>query len=232
MKNKSISSSFDNAIKGIIVALRSERNLRLHIFAAAIAVMLSILLGLSKLEIAAVLFSISLVISLELVNTAIEKAVDLFTSEYSEMAGFVKDVSAAAVMVAAINAAAIGYLVFFDKLLALPLTGLDSIIEIDINILIIALAINIALVIGLKLFFKRGSYIKGGFPSGHSAVAFSVATAIAMSEEKLLASALAFVLALIVSESRVHSNIHTRMEAVAGAAIGILITVILFKLLR
>jgi Diacylglycerol kinase len=164
MKNKSISNSFDNAIKGMVVAVRSERNLRIHLFVAATAIILSILLGLSKLEMAAVVFSITLVISLELVNTAIEKAVDLFTSEYSEMAGFVKDVSAAAVMLSAVNAAAVGYLVFFDKLMPFPLTALENIIKADINILVIALVVNIAVVIGLKIFFKRGSYIKGGFP--------------------------------------------------------------------
>jgi len=232
MKNKSISNSFDNAIKGMVVAVRSERNLRIHLFVAATAIILSILLGLSKLEMAAVVFSITLVISLELVNTAIEKAVDLFTSEYSEMAGFVKDVSAAAVMLSAVNAAAVGYLVFFDKLMSFPLTALENIIKADINILVIALVVNIAVVIGLKIFFKRGSYIKGGFPSGHSAIAFSIATAIAISGEKVIAAALAFVLAVIVSESRVHSNIHTRMEAAAGAIIGILVTVVMFRLLR
>lgn len=232
MKNKSISSSFDNAIKGMIVAIRSERNLRIHLFIAATAVILSILLGLSKLEMAAVIFSITLVISLELVNTAIEKAVDLFTREYSEMAGFVKDVSAAAVMLAAINAVAVGYLVFSDKLMFFSLTALDNIIKADINILVIALVVNIAAVIGLKIFFKRGSYIKGGFPSGHSAIAFSIATAIAMSDEKIIAAVLAFVLAATVSESRVRYSIHTRMEVAAGAAIGIIITVIIFRLLR
>ncbi len=111
--------SFGYAFRGIGATIRSERNIRIHCVAAALVVVFGLWLGLSKVEwmICFVLFG--QVISLELVNTALEAVVDLVTQEWKPLAGKAKDAAAGAVLVSAIFAAVIGLMIFVPKLAAL-----------------------------------------------------------------------------------------------------------------
>ena len=222
----------NDAINGIVRAFLSERNLRIHFIIGVFVLIASLVFDISRLEMIAVIFSISLVIAFEMINTAIEKSVDLFTEEYNELAKFVKDVSAGAVLVTSINAAGVGCLVFFEHIVGIPYTIVNKVSDSDQKIFFIAITAVIIFVFGIKIMIGKGSYTKGGFPSGHSAVSFSIATVITFSNEKLLVSFLAYALAVIVSESRVASKIHTRIETIAGAALGMSLTVLIFNLLK
>jgi diacylglycerol kinase len=108
----SLWSSFRSAGAGWRQALHSERNLKIHLLATAIVCLLCWILRLSRIDVCLVVVSVALVWITELLNTAIERVVDLVSPEHSVPARDAKDISAAAVLTAAVGAVAIGLLVF------------------------------------------------------------------------------------------------------------------------
>ena len=109
---KNLQESMVCALRGIVKAFRSERNLRIHGCCALIVLLTAILLKVSQVDFALLTLAIGLVIVTELVNTAIEKAIDLFSISYHPLAKIAKDVAAGAVLFAALSAVVIGFLVF------------------------------------------------------------------------------------------------------------------------
>ncbi len=109
--------SFVYAFKGILAAYTSEHNLWIHSIAAALAIFLAFILDLSSMEWVVVILVIGLVFITEFINTAIEALVDLYTLEHTPLAGKIKDVAAAAVLLSAITAAIVGCIVFIPKIL-------------------------------------------------------------------------------------------------------------------
>lgn len=104
--------SFKYAFEGIWTALKKEPNLKFHLLATVVVIMLGWFFQISELEWIIVIFAIGSVISLELTNTAIEEIVDSFTEDHHPGAKVAKDVAAGAVLVASITAAIIGLLIF------------------------------------------------------------------------------------------------------------------------
>jgi rRNA maturation RNase YbeY len=119
IKSESLFSSFRFAILGLFSAFRSERNMWIHLSAGLLVVTAGLILKIQPLEWGLIIFSIALVISTELINTGLEYLVNLIKEERNEVVRRVKDISAAAVMIAALAAAAIGLIVFLPKILAL-----------------------------------------------------------------------------------------------------------------
>lgn len=111
--------SFQYAFSGIVTGLKTERNMMIHYSALCLVVVFGITLKLSMTEWCICLILCALVISLELVNTAVEAVVDLITKEHRHRAKLAKDTAAGAVLIAAITSAIIGGLLFFPKILAL-----------------------------------------------------------------------------------------------------------------
>jgi diacylglycerol kinase len=109
---KNFFKSFLFAGKGILAGLHEQRNLKVQTLVGLIAVGASFYFDITPMEWCLVLFSIGLVLSLELMNTAIEDAVDLVTSEWKPLAGKIKDMAAAAVLVASIITVIIGVIIF------------------------------------------------------------------------------------------------------------------------
>lgn len=112
-------ASFRYALEGLGYAVKSQRNLKIHLFFASLAICLAWLLGIRKLEWLLILLVIGLVIVLELVNTAMEAAIDLVTKDHHPLAKIAKDVAAASVLVAVILAVVVGLVVFLPEILAL-----------------------------------------------------------------------------------------------------------------
>ncbi|MCO7126330.1 diacylglycerol kinase family protein [Sporolactobacillus shoreicorticis] len=96
-RHKNLIDSFKDAISGFILAFVQERNIHIQMFAAVAVIIFSILIHVSLIELMIVFLLIGGVISLELVNTAIERVVDLVTQERHPMAKAAKDAAAAAV---------------------------------------------------------------------------------------------------------------------------------------
>lgn len=111
--------SFRYAFEGIFTGIEKERNMKIHCLAMLCVVVLGFWVKISVLEWCLCLILFGLILSLELVNTAIEAVVDLVTEERKPLAKLSKDVAAGAVLIAAIMAAGVGIIIFFPKILAL-----------------------------------------------------------------------------------------------------------------
>lgn len=104
--------SFRHAGRGLRWAVSSQANLRVHLAAVALVLVLALLFRFSSLELVALLLCFAIVIAAELFNTTLEVLIDYAWPEHHPMIGRAKDVAAAAVLVAAIGAAAVGLLLF------------------------------------------------------------------------------------------------------------------------
>ncbi|HKU57998.1 MAG TPA: diacylglycerol kinase, partial [Gaiellaceae bacterium] len=111
----SLIDSFNYAFEGIIHVLRTQRNLRIHFLVAAIVIVVAVLENVTKLELIALLISVTFVLIAEMLNTAVEAAIDIATTSFDPMAKLAKDIAAGAVLIASVNAVAVGYLVFSNK---------------------------------------------------------------------------------------------------------------------
>ncbi|MGB3075300.1 MAG: diacylglycerol kinase family protein [Chitinophagales bacterium] len=109
--------SFVPALTGIKSAFLSENNLRIHILAAMLVSALGFYFHLMRMEWLLLIFAIGLVLITEYLNTAVEKLTDMVAPEFDERAGIVKDISAGAVLIAALTAVAIGVIVFFPYIM-------------------------------------------------------------------------------------------------------------------
>ncbi|MFD1203876.1 MULTISPECIES: diacylglycerol kinase family protein [Sporosarcina] len=107
--------SFYYAMKGILHGFASERNLKFHLAAAVLTIVLGFLSGLSQMEWLIIIMLIGGMIALELMNTAVERAVDLVTDEFHLLAKQAKDLAAGAVLIFAIASAMIGLIIFIPK---------------------------------------------------------------------------------------------------------------------
>lgn len=229
MKNRRLLDSFGFALNGLLYCLKTQRNMRIHTVAAFFIIMISLFAKLNKTDIIMLIFAISLVLICEMINTAIEKSIDLFTEKYHPLAKISKDVAAGAVFVASFNAVVIGYLVFFNEALSTTETVITKILKSDLHITTITILCILILVVLIKLRFSSRNILQGGMPSGHAAVAFSLVTAAALLSENVLVSLFAFLLGLLVVQSRVESKIHSILEVVFGATLGVLITLLVYN---
>jgi diacylglycerol kinase (ATP) len=230
----SVLESFNFAIEGVIHVLRTQRNMRLH-FAAAIAVIVvAVAVGASKIELGVLLISIAFVLVAEMINTAIEGAIDAATTAFDPMAKLAKDIAAGAVLIASVNAVAVGYLVFAGKAADKTADVLDRVRSAPAQITLVALVLTVIIVIATKAWTGRGTPLRGGLPSGHAAVAFAgwmAATYIVNDSHRFVVSALTFIMALLVAQTRVESGVHSALEVAYGGALGALVTLAVFQLL-
>ncbi len=112
MKRKTLKESFSCALSGLRFVLSNERNMKIHIAAALIATGLGFIMGISRVEWGLLSITIFMVLAAESANTALEKAVDLVTAEYHPLARTAKNVAAGAVLLSAINAVIIAFIIF------------------------------------------------------------------------------------------------------------------------
>lgn len=226
--------SFNWAFDGIVYALRHERNMWIHFTIAGLVLFGALFFALTRLEIVALLVAISFVLIAEMLNTAVEHIVDLITDSDDPRAKAAKDIAAGAVLIAAVNAIAVAYLVFYDKITYVPYTVLSRLRGSPIDVTVIALVIVILFAIVVKALTHRGSAFRGGLPSAHAAVAFGawvgVTFVAANTGFALPISAITLFLALLVAQSRIQAGIHSLPEVALGAALGIGVTLVLFRL--
>ena len=114
-KKEPLYKSFGYAFQGIFTCIRNERNMKIHCTVAVLVVIAGVILGLSVTEWCICLGLFGMVMSLELVNTAVESVVDLVTQERKPLAKIAKDTAAGAVLIAAIMAAIVGLIIFVPK---------------------------------------------------------------------------------------------------------------------
>jgi len=110
--------SFRHAFRGLGLVLARERNAWIHVVAAVVALMAAVWLGLSRAETALVVVTIALVLAAEVVNTVVERLLDLVHPDHSERVRAIKDMSAAAVLVTALGALTVAGLLFLPRLVS------------------------------------------------------------------------------------------------------------------
>ena len=224
--------SFNYAFEGIIHVLRTQRNMRIHFAVAFGVIVLALIVNVTKLELIALLISITFVLIAEMINTAVESAIDIATTSFDPMAKLAKDIAAGAVLLAAVNAIAVGYLVFAGKVADRSSDLLDRLRQAPAELTLVVLVLVIITVIAVKAFTGRGTPLRGGIPSGHAAVAFAcwiAATYLAGTSHRFLVSSLTFIMALLVAQTRVESGIHSALEVASGGLLGALAALIVFQ---
>ena len=230
-----VPQSFEHSYRGLIYAVRTQRNMRIHVVIAVLVLIASLLVGVSKLGLAVLVLVILLVLVTEMINTAMEFAVDLVTKEYHPLAKLAKDVSAGAVLASSVGAVLVGYLVLADNVGPLSLETLDTIRRQPAHLTLVALGVVVLVVLLGKALTHSPHSFYGGMPSGHAAVSFAgwVAASFVAAEGRYagLVSIITLLMALLVCQSRVESGTHTFYQVAMGALVGVLVTVAAFQLL-
>ncbi|NLN77894.1 MAG: phosphatase PAP2 family protein [Armatimonadetes bacterium] len=211
-------NGFKYAVEGVVHVFRTQRHMRFHFLTMVLVLVVSLVFKLKREEVIVLLFTITLVLAAEMFNTAIEAVVDLVTQTYHPLAKFAKDIASGAVLITAINALAIGFLLFpggqrlnlLSEELGLHVPDWPTVGSVTFLLLGI-------MVLMWKVAGRKGKLLKGGVVSGHSAVGFFLATTIVFMSGRVAIGIMAFMLAVLVAQSRVEGGIHTLAEVVLGA---------------
>lgn len=225
-------SSFHFAFSGIMYATRTQPNMRVHLVIAAMVLIATMLLRLDRLYVIAVIVSIVIVLTLELLNTAIEAVVDLLTVAHHPLAKTAKDAAAGAVFIGSVGAVLIGYLVFYQGIQQGGPRVYSAVAAVPANVALIMFAIVLIGAILAKAFTGRGTPFQGGAVSGHTALAFAAATFLALLVQRPLVAVMAFFVAFLVGQSRVEARIHNTFEVAWGAALGSLLALGIYLLAK
>jgi diacylglycerol kinase (ATP) len=191
-------------------------------------------LGVGRLELIVLLLAIAFVLVAEMVNSAIEGAIDVSTTSFDPNAKLAKDVAAGAVLIASVTALGVGYLVFAHAAAHRSARFLDRVRDAPAEVTLVSLVLVVLIVIATKAWTGRGTPLRGGLPSGHAAVAFAIwmaATYVIDDNHRFLISSLTFIGALLVAQTRVEAGIHSALEVFYGGALGALITLVVFQVL-
>lgn len=233
MQQQKTVESFNAAIEGFVYVFKSQRNMRLHFLTGLFAFLLGIILNFNYMELIMLCLTIAFVLFAEMLNSAIEYTIDLVVShEYHPLARIVKDIGAGAVLLSAMTAIVVGYILFVSRL---GIRIEDNIMKIrgsNWNITFIIFILILGIVVLSKLFLNKGTPLRGGMPSGHSAIAFSIWTVISLLYPNSLVIFLVFILAALVARSRVTCRVHSLLEVFIGGMVGVLITLFVFQFLR
>ncbi len=229
MRPKSWTDKANVAIEGILYAVKTERHMRYHLFAALGTLILSLVLNISRLEFILLCMAIVLVLVTEMLNTAVEVTVDMISEEYSPRAKIAKDIGAGVVLIASIGALTLAYLILYPALRDAVTAGAWHVRKAQDDVIaFVSLIVVIILVVIIKAFLGKGEPLRGGMPSGHAAVSFAIwADAVYLTHSFPIAL-LTFILAIMVSWSRWSSGIHKPVEVLAGGLMGASVTAIFF----
>lgn len=230
MKPKNFLESANLAVEGILYAAKTQKHMRYHLWAAGTVIIASLLLGVTRIEFLILSSIILLVLMSEMFNTAVEAIVDLVSPEYNQLAKIAKDVAAGAVFLISAGAVITGYLILFPYLRQPFARGVNYLEDTTEHVAIIALILVVIAVVLAKSHYRRGRPFLGGLPSGHSAIAFAIGTAVVFLTRDALISLLTFILSFLVAYSRVTMGIHTSGEVIWGAVLGTIITIVIFQI--
>ena len=232
-KNKNFLDAWKNAINGIIYAVTTQGNVKKQLIIAVAVVIISLFFELSKAEFLIFMFTIVLIIFAEMVNTAIETVVDLYTDIYHPKAKIAKDVAAGGVVITTINAVIVAYFLFFDKVSNIGLQFIRNIANSPIHLAFAAVIITIIGILSLIAMATTNKYKglnKSFIPSGHAALAFAANTIIWLVTDNIVILTLSLVIALLAAESRIDSKIHKTSEVIFSSCIGIIMVLIIYGL--
>lgn len=220
--------SANNAVEGILYAVKTQRHLRYHLFVASTILLLGYIFGVERTDFLIISIAVIIVLFAEMINTAVEHVVDIISPQHSEKARIAKDVAAGAVLIVSLGAATLGYIVLIPYFKEAFEVGFYIAKRSGEAVALISIIIVLISVVVLKAHFGKGHPLRGGMPSGHAAIAFSVWITVTYITESFISSLLCFVLAVFIAQSRVAAKVHSTVEVIAGAILGAGITLSLF----
>lgn len=232
MKNGNFLEACQNALDGIIYAITTQGNIKKQLVIAVIVMLVSLFFDLNKAEFLCLMFTVVLIIVAEMINTAIETVVDLYTDLYHPKAKIAKDVAAGGVVIAAINAIIVAYFLFFEKISTIGLKMIDEIVNSPVHLAFVSVLLTVIVIVTLKAAAtKKHKFVKENFmPSGQTAVAFAGLTIIWLTTRNVVIFTLSLVLALIVAINRYENKKRSKAEIIVGALVGVMVVVLLYGL--
>jgi diacylglycerol kinase (ATP) len=214
--------------------------MRVHFVFMALNAVLALVYKLNALEVAIVIMATALVVVTEMLNTVIEAVLNLVCDVYHPIARFAKDVAAGAVLVAAANACVVAACIYFNperigRLRAVWVVGGYVDASAQLRAMAMSMVLLLTIITALKVGRPQASVLRGGPVSGHTAFAFCCATQIYFLVRQTplawLATVLAVLGAVTVAELRLHDRSHRVRTVLYGAALGILVPLLVFGLL-
>lgn len=238
LSNSNFIDSFKNATEGLIYATTTQNNIKKQLVIAVIVLILSLFYNFTTTEFLCLMFAIVFVIFAEMINTAIETVVDLYTDLYHPKAKIAKDVGAGAVLLMSINSVIVAYFLFLreTKLSQFGESVFNNMINSPVHLAFVGIMLTLIAVIAVKAYsksrkvkeeeFKKQKFI----PSGQSAIAGAILTIIGVNTKNILIFAMSLILALLVLENRVEGKTKSLAEVIFGTCMGILIVLLVYGL--
>lgn len=235
LSNSNFIDSFKNAIEGLIYATTTQSNIKKQLVIAVVVMILSLFYNFTTTEFLCLMFAVVFVIFAEMINTAIETVVDLYTDLYHPKAKIAKDVGAGSVLLMSINSVIVAYFLFLREtdLSKFGESIFNNMINSPVHLAFVGIMITVIAVIALNAYLrskKKKESTSKFLPSGQSAISFAILTAIGLNTKNLLIFVLALILALLVLENRVESKAKTTAEVIFGSCMGILIVLLVYGL--
>jgi diacylglycerol kinase (ATP) len=232
-KRRSTLDSFHCAFEGLYHVFNTQANMRIQSIFAVLVLIAAWGFGVGHLELLHLILPMVLVLTAEVINTAIEGLIDLHVEGYDERARVIKDVSAAAVLICSIYALLAGIMIFannenFAGLFQLPPELPTQPHLGPLQVVLVGMLLLAVIIVWVKRATGWRSFLTGGMISGHTALGFLVAGSIAMVTRNVSVAALALALALLLAQSRLQARIHSLSEVALGALLGTLLALILF----
>ena len=224
--------SVSAALEGVVHTLQTQRNMRIHFLVGFLVLVAGIYFDFSYIEIIMLLFAITFVLVAEMFNTAIEYVADILAEDKVDpLIKVIKDISAGAVFVSAVNAGLTGYIFLATRVNIHTGRLLFKIKQSPWHVTLITLITAIGVVLLVKVLRKEKDLLRGGMPSGHAAIAFAIWAIISMLTLNSLVSVLVFLLALLVARSRMYTGVHKLWEVIMGGVLGALTAILVFQIM-
>lgn len=218
--------SFRYAYEGLKYALSTQQNMQFHFMVAFAALLLAIVFELPKTEILFVLLAVTLVVVCELINTAVEKAVDLAMPDRHPLAKIAKDVAAAAVLVSAVFAAIVGMIVFYEPIDRLVRQAGTASSELTPGLIWTLVALVAIMAIAAQTRFSDRRYLLR--PSLLTAVSFALSTFIALLSSKTLVALIGYCLSVQLTFVLYEKKQRQLPSLAVGAAVGVAMTLLAY----
>ena len=230
MRSRNIFQSVAHAVDGLVHVLHTHKHMRYHFLLGAVVLLISAVLLVSRIELLLLCAAITFVVLAELVNSAIEAAVDLASPERQPLAKVAKDAAGAAVLVAIVGALIIGAGVFLTPGSLQVLQGAGGRPAPHfLHVALVGVVTVLVAVILAKLWGGYGDVTRGGIVSAHSALAFFCFVSVwFLAPHDIIVRGLAFVLAVLVAQSRVEAGIHNLREVLIGVGVALIVGIGLY----
>lgn len=235
INNSNFIDACHNAVNGLIYATTTQSNIKKQLFIGVCVLILSLFYKLETTQFLCLTFAIFLVIFAEMINTAIETVVDLYTDKYHPKAKIAKDVGAGAVLLMAINSVIVAYFIFIKETSIGELSNsmFTSVVNSPKHLIFASLIITVVLVLLFKALgsqYNKKTPKRVFVPSGQASVAFAILTCIWLNSRSLIVFVLAAMLSLLVFENRIESKAHSLAETIFGSFMGTLIVFLIYGL--